>query len=91
MSSTSSKNSLFSIEPFILSDNSLFSTEEYNHVNMKRCHVESNDNVGQSSSSLFSIEPFSLGRLQNNKVGIKNEASNLSNVDKDCVNKPLNF
>ena len=35
--------------------------------------------------------PFSLGRLQNNKVGIKNEASNLSNVDKDCVNKPLYF
>ena len=82
---------MFTIEPFILSDNSLFSTEEYNHVNMKRCHVESNDNVGQSSNSLFSIEPFSLDRLQNNKVVINNEESNLSNVDEDCVNKPLNF
>ena len=62
-----------------------------NHVNMKRCHVESNDNVGQSSSSLFSIEPFSLGRLQNNKVVTHLEDSWLSNVDDDCVTKPLNL
>ena len=91
MSSTSSKSSLFSIEPFKLSNNSLFSIEEYNHINNKRCHVESNDDVGQSSNSLFSIEPFNLGRLRNNKVVTNHEDSSLCNVDEDCVNKPLNF
>ena len=91
MSSTLSRNFLFSIEPFKLSNNSVFSIEEYNHINNKRCHVESNDDVGQSSNSLFSIEPFNLGRLRNNKVVTNHEDSSLCNVDEDCVNKPLNF
>ena len=91
MSSTSSKNSLFSIEPFKLSDNSLFSIEKYNHIKNKRCHVEFNDDVGQSSNSFFSIDPFDLGRLWNNKVVINHECSTLCNVYEDCVNKPLSF
>ena len=85
MSSTSSKNSLFSIEPFTLSGNSLFSNEEYNHVNIKRSHLECTDDVGQSSNSLLSIEPFNLGSLQKNKVVTNNAKVDLSDVDEDCV------
>ena len=91
MSSNSSKNSLFPIEPIKLYDNSLFSIEEYNHVNNKWCHIKSNDDQEQSSTSLFSIAPFNLGKIRNIKVDANHDESSLSNVDDDCVNKPLNF
>ena len=69
MSSTSSKTYLFSVDPFTLSNNSLFSTEEYNHVNIKWCqHEESNGDIGQSSNSLFPTEPFNLNSPQKSKV-----------------------
>ena len=91
MSSNSSKNSLFYLEPLNLSDNSLFSIEEYDHVNNKRCRIESNDDREQSSTSLFSIEPFYLGKIRNIKVDTNHEESSLLNVDDYCVNEPLSF
>ena len=91
MTSNSSKNSLFSIEPFKLSNNALFSIKECNHVNNKWCHIESNDDVEQSSRSLFSIEPFYLGKIRNIKVDTTHVESSLLKPNDDCVNKPLIF
>ena len=91
MSSHSSENSLFSVEPLKFSDNSLCSIEEYSHVNNKRCHIESKNDWEQSSTSLFSIEPFNLGKIINIKVDTTHDEFSLLNADDNCVNKPLNF
>ena len=91
MPSNSSEISLFSIEPIILSDNSLFSIEEYSHVNNKRCHVKTNNDQEQSSTSIFSIEPLNIGKTRYIKLDTTHVKSSLSNATEDCVNKPLNF
>ena len=68
MSSNSTKNSLFSIELVILSDNLLFAIEEYSHVNNKMCHIKTNDDQDQSLTLIFSIEPLNLGKIRYIKV-----------------------
>ena len=55
MSSTSSKNSLFSIEPYTLSNNSLFSIEEYNHgANQMSQQDESKSDADKSHAFFIS-------------------------------------
>ena len=91
MSSTSSKISLFSVEPFTLSNNSLFSTKEYNYLNVQRCQCqESNNDIGQRSNSLFSTESFKSCGIHKSK-GFANSETVDSSTDKDCVNQPLKF
>ena len=91
MSSNSSENSLFSIEPVILYDNSLFSIKEYSHVSNKKCHIKTNDDQEQSSTSIFSIEPLNLGESRYIKVDKTHVESSLSNPNDECVSMPLNF
>ena len=68
---------MFSIEPVILFDNSLFSIKEYSHGNNKRYHVKINDNQEQSSTSIFLIEPLNLGKTRYIKVDTTHVKSSL--------------
>ena len=91
MSSTWSKNSLFFVEPFTLSNNLLFSIEEYNYLNVKMCQRrESNNDIGQTSNSLFLTKPIKSCGIEKSKV-VSNSERVDSSMDEDCVNQPLNF
>ena len=91
MSSTSSKNSLFSIEPYTLSNNSLFSIEEYNHgANQMSQHEESKSDAGKSHASFISIDEFNSGDIHRSEDVQASERVD-SSSDGVCVNKPIHF
>ena len=53
--------SRFSVEPIALSNNSLFSVDEYNHKSPRNNDQYGTSNyVKESLQSLFSIEPFNI-------------------------------
>ena len=88
---TLSNNSLFSIEPYTLSNNSLFSIEEYNHgVNQMSPHEESNLDVGKSHGSFISIDEFHSGFAHQVDDVQANERAD-SSSDGVCVNKSIVF
>ena len=91
MSSTSTKISLFSIDSFTLSNNSLFSVDEYNHLGVAKGHRQhSYSDVMQRSKSFFSIEPVSSCGLQQMTGCAKSDKGDTSS-DEACVTKPLTF
>ena len=91
MSSILSKNSLFSVEPFTLSNNPLFSTGEYNRLEVQRCQCqESNSVIGHRANSFFSTKPFDSLGIQKSKDVANSERVDLS-IDEVCVNQLLNF
>ena len=91
MSSTSLKNSLFSIEPYTLSNYSLFSIKEYNHgANQMSQHEESKSDAGKSHASFISIDQFNSGGIhQSEDVPASERVDSFS--DGVCVNKPIHF
>ena len=91
MSSTSSKNSLFSVEPFTLSNNSLSSIDEYNHGAIKMSQLEdSNLDISKSETSFFSIDPFISGGIHP-REDVPNSERVDSSSDGVCVNQPIHF
>ena len=91
MSSTSSKNALFSIEPYTLSNNSLFSIEEYNHgANQMSQREESKSDAGRSHASFISIDEFNSGDIHQSADVPASERVD-SSSDGVCVNKPILF
>ena len=90
MSSTSTKISLFSIDSFTLSNNSLFSVDEYNNhlgvANDQRQH--SSSDVMQSSNSFFSIELVRFYGFQPVTRCAKSDKGDTS-TNEACVTEPL--
>ena len=90
MSSTSSKHSLFSVEPFTWSNNSLFSTEEYNHGPLQMAKREdSNSDIGKSHTSFFSIEPFNSGCIQKSEDVANSERVDSSSNELASINRSI--
>ena len=90
MSSTSTKISLFSIDSFTLSNNSLLITR-YNHLGIAKGQCQhSSSNVMQRSNSLFSIKPVKSCGLQQVTGCAKTDKGDRSS-DEACVTKPLTF
>ena len=91
MSSTSSKNSLFSIEPYTLSNNSLFSIEEYNHgANQMSQHEESKSDAVKSHTSFISIDEFNSSDIHQSEDVQASERVD-SSLDGVCVIKLIIF
>ena len=91
MSSTFSKISLFSVDPFTLSNNSLFSVDEYNYLGVKnKEHQRSNCDVTNRSNSFFSIDPLNSSSSEVRKQCVHNEKVDTS-IDEACVKEPINF
>ena len=91
MSSKSSENSLFSIEPIAFSDNSLFSIEEYSHIKKNKFKIKNIEDEVESSTTIFSIEPLNLGESRYNQVDRKDVEYSLSNPNDEVVSMPLKF
>ena len=91
MSSTSSRMSLFSVDPFTLSNNSVFSIDEYNHLCVQNgLRQRSNCDVMHSSNTLFSMGPLNLSGFQMSKRCANSDRVDTSS-DEACVNQPLTF
>ena len=91
MSSTSTKISLFSIDSFTLSNNSLFSVDEYNHLGVaKGQRQHSSSDAMQRSNSFFSIEPVKFCGLEQ-VIGCAKSDKGDTCSDEACVTKPLIF
>ena len=94
MSCASSRSSLFSVDPYVLSSNSYFSVDEYKVPSVSKGPGENvSCDVGNNSNSLFSIDPFK----RPGQSGIQDSKS-CASIDKDettsgeaCVTKPLTF
>ena len=89
MSSTSTKISLFPIDSFTLSNNSLFSVDEYNHLGVaKGQRQHSSSDVMQSSNSFFSIELVRFYGFQPVTGCAKSDKGDTS-TNEACVTEPL--
>ena len=91
MSSKSSENSLFSIEPIAFSDNSLFSIEEYSHIKKNKCQIKNIEDEEQNLTTIFSIEPLNLGESRYIQVDKIDVESSLLNPNDEVVSMPLKF
>ena len=90
MSSRSSKNCMFSVQPFTLPNKSLFSTEEYNNGAVQMCQREGSDSdIGKSHTSFFSIEPFNSGGIQNGEDVANSERVDSSSNELASINRSI--
>ena len=80
------------MNPYALSNNSLFSNDEYNRPSVFKGPGQTmNYNVGNSSNLLFSIEPLNcLGQsgIQMSRRCAKIDRDDTSS-DNACINQPL--
>ena len=91
MSSTSSRISLFFVDPFTLSNNSLFYVDEYNYLHVKnKEHQSLNCDVTKRSNSMFSIDPLNSSSSELSKQCVDSGKVDTS-IDEACVKEPINF
>ena len=94
MSSSSSRSSLFSVDPYALSSNSYFSVDEYKVPSVSKGRGENvNCDIGNNPNSLFSIDPFNVSGqngIQVSKCCASIDEDEITTNDA-CVTKPLTF